>query len=97
MRSSLLAIGSAIAALGLLVATLPVEAQDRSRTRITVQPRSYLDAGTMVKPGSGDRRYHDYAFPPEREYPSYGPYVTGSGSYGASRGPLLRIFEAPGY
>ena len=84
-------------AIAFFLATLPVEAQDRSRTRITVQPRSYLDAGTMVKPGSGDRRYHDYAFPPEREYPSYGPYVTGSGSYGASRGPLLRIFEAPGY
>jgi hypothetical protein len=97
MRSGLLALGAATAALGLLAASLPVEAQDRSRTRITVQPRSYLDAGTMVKPGSGDRRYHDYAFPPERDYPSYGPYIAGSGSYGASRGPLLRIFEAPGY
>ena len=80
-----------------LLASFPVEAQDRSRTRITIQKRSYLDAGTMVKPGSGDRRYHDYAFPPDREFPSYGPYMAGSGSYGASRGPLLRIFEAPGY
>lgn len=97
MRSSLLAFGAAAAALGLLMASLPVEAQDRSRTRITIQKRSYLDAGTMVKPGSTSRRYHDYAFPPESQYPTYGPYVAGSGSYGASRGPLLKIFEAPGY
>ena len=97
MRSSLLAFGAAAAALGLLVASLPAEAQERSRTRITIQKRSYLDAGTTLKPGSGDRRYHDYAFPPDREFPSYGPYMAGSGSYGASRGPLLRIFEAPGY
>ena len=97
MRSSILAIGAAAAALGLLAASLPAEAQNPSRPRITIQKRSYLDAGTTLKPGSGDRRYHDYAFPPESQYPSYGPYAAGSGSYGASRGPLLKIFEAPGY
>jgi hypothetical protein len=96
MRSSILAVGAAAAALGLLAASLPAEAQN-PRTRITIQKRSYLDAGTALKPGSGDRRYHDYAFPPESQYPSYGPYAAGSGSYGASRGPLLKIFEAPGY
>ena len=95
MRSSILAVGAAAAALGLLAASLPAEAQNR--TRITIQKRSYLDAGTMVRPGSTSRRYHDYAFPPESQYPTYGPYVAGSGSYGASRGPLLKIFEAPGY
>jgi hypothetical protein len=97
MRSSILAFGAVATALGFLAASLPVEAQERSRTRITIQKRSYLDAGTTLKPGSGDRRYHDYAFPPDKEYPSYGPYAAGSGSYGASRGPLLRIFEAPGF
>jgi hypothetical protein len=34
----------------------------RTRTRIIVQRRSYLDAGTNVKPG--DRKYTDYAYPP---------------------------------
>jgi hypothetical protein len=95
MRSSILAFGAVATALGLLAASLPVEAQERSRTRITIQKRSYLDAGTTIKPGG--RGYHDYAFPPEAQYPSYGPYASGSGSYGASRGPLLRIFEAPGF
>jgi hypothetical protein len=95
MRSSFLAFGAVATALGFLAASLPAEAQERSRTRITIQKRSYLDAGTTIKPG--ERGYHDYAFPPEAQYPSYGPYASGSGSYGASRGPLLRIFEAPGF
>ena len=90
-------IAAVATAVAFLFASFPVEAQDRARTRITIQKRSYLDAGTTIKPGSGDRRYHDYAFPPDKEYPSYGPYAAGSGSYGASRGPLLRIFEAPGF
>ena len=34
----------------------------RSRTRITVTPRSYLDAGTEVYPGS--QPYTDYVFSP---------------------------------
>jgi hypothetical protein len=34
----------------------------RSRTRITVTRRSYLDAGTEVYPGS--MSYRDYVFPP---------------------------------
>jgi hypothetical protein len=95
MRSSFLAFGAVATALGFLAASLPAEAQERTRTRITIQKRSYLDAGTTIKPG--ERGYHDYAFPPESQYPSYGPYASGSGSYGASRGPLLRIFEAPAF
>ena len=39
----------------------------RTRTRIIVQRRSYLDAGTEVLPG--ERKYSDYAFPPN--YSSY--------------------------
>jgi len=40
----------------------------RSRTRITVTRRSYLDAGTEVYPGS--MRYRDYVFPPNARGPT---------------------------
>ena len=33
----------------------------RPRARVTVAPRSFLDAGTEVKPG--ERKFTDYAFP----------------------------------
>ena len=60
------------------LATLPAEAQtERQRPRITVKKkRSYLDAGTTVKPG--DLRYRDYAEPIWSRYPSYGPDPLGS-------------------
>jgi hypothetical protein len=35
---------------------------DRPRARVTVAPRSFLDAGTEVRPG--ERKFTDYAFPP---------------------------------
>ena len=38
-------------------------------TRIYVTKRSWLDAGTEVLPG--DRKFSDYAFPPEVGYPSF--------------------------
>lgn len=38
-------------------------------TRIYVTKRSWLDAGTEVLPG--DRKFQDYAFPPEIGYPSF--------------------------
>src|SRR6266581_3747614 len=38
-------------------------------TRIYVSKRSWLDAGTEVLPG--DRKFQDYAFPPEIGYPSF--------------------------
>src|SRR5216683_7698064 len=37
-------------------------AAKRSRSRVVVVPRSYLDAGTEVLPG--ERKFLDYAFPP---------------------------------
>jgi hypothetical protein len=40
------------------------------RTRVYVTTRSWLDAGTEVLPG--DRKFQDYAFPPEIGYPSFG-------------------------
>jgi hypothetical protein len=95
MRPTLFALIAATASSALVLASVPAEAQDRARTRITVQPKSYLNPGTKVQPGS--MHYHRYAFPLERDYPTYGPFAAGTGSWESSRGPLLRIFEAPGY
>jgi hypothetical protein len=39
------------------------------RTRVYVTTRSWLDAGVEVLPG--DRKFQDYAFPPEIGYPSF--------------------------
>jgi hypothetical protein len=94
MRRPLLVL-TAMSAAALMIASATAEAQDRARTRIIVQPKSYLDPGTKVKPG--DAHYHRYAFPIERDYPTYGPFAAGTGSWESSRGPLLRIFEVPGY
>jgi hypothetical protein len=41
-------------------------AAERARTRVVVQPRSFLDYGTNVVPG--ERKFTDYVFPP-----GYGP------------------------
>ncbi len=95
MRTALLSVLAASVSSAILLASFPVEAQDRAPTRIIVQPRSYLDPGTTVKPG--EAHYHRYAFPLQSQYPSYGPFPSGSGSWESSRGPLLKIFEAPGF
>lgn len=83
------------AALGLFIAAAPVaEAQTgatpKKRTQITVKKRSYLDAGTTVKPGS--MNYHDYAFGPAMRVPTYGAPGT-ENAYGGGRWPLLRWWE----
>src|SRR5260370_2665424 len=41
--------------------TRPDPPINRPRARVTVAPRSFLDAGTEVLPG--DRKFTDYAFP----------------------------------
>jgi hypothetical protein len=46
-----------------------VSYQQGPHTRIYVTKRSWLDAGTEVLPG--DRKFTDYAFPPEVGYPSF--------------------------
>ena len=43
--------------------------QQGPRTRIYVTKRSWLDAGTEVLPG--ERKFSDYAFPPELGLPSF--------------------------
>src|SRR5438132_11987020 len=41
--------------------TAPTAPGNRPRARVTVAPRSFLDAGTEVLPG--ERKFTDYAFP----------------------------------
>ncbi|MGZ3285943.1 MAG: hypothetical protein ACXU9A_25080, partial [Xanthobacteraceae bacterium] len=43
--------------------------QQGPHTRIYVTKRSWLDAGVEVLPG--DRKFTDYAYPPEYGYPSF--------------------------
>jgi hypothetical protein len=69
-----------------------VDENGRVRTRIRVQPRSYLDGGTEVLPG--ERKFTDYAFPPT--------YMNGSPSAawdptGTHRSPLPMPGQLPGY
>jgi hypothetical protein len=66
---------------------------NRPRARVTVAPRSFLDAGTEVLPG--ERKFMDYAFPP-------GPYSTPlsavtntGGRVGWHQSPLPGPFDLP--
>jgi len=47
----------------------PNTVYQQGRTRIYVSKRSWLDGGTEVNPG--DRKFMDYAFPPEIGYPTF--------------------------
>jgi hypothetical protein len=58
------------------------EAQSRARARVTVEKRSFLDAGVEVKPGQ--RKFTDYAFPP-----GYSPTSSIDFTTGNIRGPLV--------
>jgi hypothetical protein len=94
MRVRILGFFALVAVFGLLAASFPADAQDRQRPRITVQKRSYLDAGTVVKPGS--MAYHDYIFVGQQSYlPIYGPYR--HGDIQGTRWPLLQSLDVPGY
>lgn len=45
-----------------VAATSRITSAKRTRSRVVVVPRSFLDAGTEVLPG--ERKFLDYAFPP---------------------------------
>jgi hypothetical protein len=93
------------------VAVSPVEAQtqtqiqtqakkkystNRPRARVTVAPRSFLDAGTEVRPG--DRKFTDYAFPPSGNGGIGINAVTNTGGkVGWDREPFMQPFQLPGY
>jgi hypothetical protein len=66
---SLKAIGAIVVAAAVTLAFGSADAATTKRkpTRVVVTKRSYLDAGTEVKPG--DRHFTDYVFPP-----NYSPY-----------------------
>ena len=62
---------------------------DRPRTRVVVERRSFLDAGTVVAPGQ--RKFTDYAYPPGYSPTQVIDYTTGN----PSRGPLPGPFQLP--
>ena len=61
-------------------------------TRIFVTKRSWLDAGTEVLPG--DRKFTDYAFPPELGYPSF---ARENNNRPIDRGPMNSPSDMGGY
>jgi hypothetical protein len=66
---------------------------NRSRTRVVVAPRSFLDAGTEVRPG--ERKFTDYAFPPT--YTAIGVVSNTGGKVGWDRSPFMQPFQLPGF
>jgi hypothetical protein len=76
-----------------LVASYPADAKvyERQRTRIIIKKRSYLDAGTTVKPGTA--RYTNYLLPLDSRFMNYGPPNFNVNT----RFPLPGPFELPGY
>jgi hypothetical protein len=80
-------------AFAVLAASLPASAKDyeHKRTRIIIQKRSYLDAGTTVKPGTA--RYTNYLWAIDNRFPTYGPPNENINP----RTPLPGPFELPGY
>jgi hypothetical protein len=84
------AIGAVLLASAVAFTAVDAAAQTTKRkpTRVVVTKRSYLDAGTEVKPG--ERHFNDYVFPP-----NYSPYsvVDPTRSY---RYPLPDPFWLPG-
>jgi hypothetical protein len=67
-------------------------AQNRGdqRPRVFIKKRSYLDAGTVIMPGS--KNYHDHIFTSSFNYPTLNADPTGHSRY-----PLPRQFELPNY
>jgi hypothetical protein len=84
------AIGAVLVASAVAFAAAGADAATTKRkpARVVVTKRSYLDAGTEVKPG--ERHFTDYVFPP-----NYSPYsvVDPTRSY---RSPLPDSFWLPG-
>jgi len=74
--------------------TTTKRAANAPRSRVTVAPRSFLDAGTEVR--QGERKFTDYAFPPG--YPSStGPVTNTGGRIGSARDPFMEPFQLPGF
>ena len=68
----------------------------KPRARVTVAPRSFLDAGTEVRPGY--RKFTDYAFPASGNGGLGINAVTSTGGkVGWDRSPMMQPFQLPGY
>jgi hypothetical protein len=100
------AAGLCAAVIAITATAIPVEAQtttkkytraakgESPRARVVVAPRSFLDAGTEVRPG--ERKFTDYAFPPG--YTSATGTVTNiGGRVGWARDPFMEPFQLPGF
>ncbi len=81
-----------LAGLSVLAATAhEAEAQFRERQpRVIIKKRSYLDAGTEVKPLS--KNYHSHIFDRNWRYSTLGPDPMGH-----SRVPLPSLFDLPNF
>jgi hypothetical protein len=69
-----------------------VSYQQGPHTRVYITKRSWLDAGVEVLPG--DRKFTDYAFPPEFGYPSF---ARENNNRPIDRGPLNPPSDMGGY
>jgi hypothetical protein len=93
--------GLCLAALAATVIDVPtVEAQTNRkqvntdpRARITVEPRSFLDAGTEVLPE--ERKFTDYAFPAGSYSMPLSVVQSTGGRVGWHRSPLPGPFDLP--
>lgn len=94
---ALLALAAGLA----IVAAVPADAkpvkkkryENRAHYSITVRKqRSFLDAGTEVRPG--EKSYHDYHYLLTSRFPTYGPAGPDNRDY---RYPLPAPFELPGF
>ncbi len=82
---------AALVAGAAVVATVPAQAQD-TPTRLIIRkppPKSFLDPGTVVKPGS--KGYLNYVDLNSIRYPQYG----GEGGITGSRYPLADPYYLP--
>jgi hypothetical protein len=74
-----------------VTASMRAAPASRPRARVRVAPRSFLDAGTEVLPG--ERKFLDYAFPPN--YIPTGVVTNVGGKVGWDRSPLPGPFDLP--
>ena len=83
---------AALVAGAAVISTAPVQAQD-TPTRLIIRklpPKSYLDPGTVVKPGT--MGYLNYVDLGAMRYPQYGD----TGGITGSRYPLAEQYYLPG-
>ena len=73
--------------------TAPDAPVGRPRARVTVAPRSFLDAGTEVLPG--ERKFTDYAFPAGSYSMPLSVVQSTGGRVGWHQSPLPGPFDLP--